>query len=375
MLHARVAIGACAAAALAGAALLIGGGSSPAQSPDPPCADLDTTFTTDSLHDLRSFADAFAVVRGVREAVPPTPDGPEGWAGLIGRYVTVRVERVLWRRPNAPEPPRRFRFSDLGWTGTLEQRQPFLGCGDTRMVVGRRYLAPVVRDHGGWYPFSSTLLRLRGKLVVGGVDAGEADHAHQALVGRSVRGAVRTVAETLPYRSTVLHPGGSPGRRWQRAQVDNYRLWDDPKGVPVIVASGVTSRARWQLYLRLPARGGMCVGMTVRALWHPKQAASGEGCGPRTIRPLRTGLALFGSDRHGLFAYGHTGSRVYSVRVRFGGEDWKEVQTTFTPIPPGGRDRFWVVPADGDCTNVTVQAIGPKGNVVDEKSPRPYAAC
>jgi hypothetical protein len=93
------------------------------------------------------------------------------------------------------------------------------------------------------------------------------------------------------------------------------------------------------------------------------------------MRPLRTGLGLFGSDRHGLFAFGHTGSRVYSVRVRFGGEDWKEVQTTFTPIPPGGRDRFWVVPADGDCTNVTVQAIGPKGNVVDEKSPRPYAAC
>jgi hypothetical protein len=66
---------------------------------------------------------------------------------------------------------------------------------------------------------------------------------------------------------------------------------------------------------------------------------------------------------------------VYKVRVRFGGEDWREVQTTFTPIPPGGRDRFWVVPAESDCRNVTVQAIGPKGTVVDERSTGPYAAC
>jgi hypothetical protein len=66
---------------------------------------------------------------------------------------------------------------------------------------------------------------------------------------------------------------------------------------------------------------------------------------------------------------------VYGVRVRFGGEDWKEVQTTFTPIPPGGRGRFWVVPADGDCRSVTVQAIGPKGNVVHERRSGGYAAC
>ena len=376
MLHARVAVGACAATVLAGALLLADGGSSPAEPADRPCAELDASFTTDSLHDIRSFADAMAVVRGVSEAVPPTPDGPEGWAGLIGRYVTVRVERVLWRRPNAPKPPRRFRFNDFGWTGTLEDRRPFVGCGATRMEVGRRYLAPVVRDHGDWYPFPGTRLRLRGDLVVGGVDAGEADHSHQALAGRSVRNAVRTVAETLPYRSTVLHPGGSPGWRWQRADADDYRLWGDPKGVPAIVASGVTSRARWQLYMRLPARGGMCVGMTVRALWHPKAAASGEGCGARTLRPLRTGLGLFSSDRHGLFAFGHTGSRVYNVRVRFGGEDWKEVQTTFTPEPPGGRDRFWVVPAENGCRNVTVQAIGPKGTVVDERRVGGgYAAC
>src|SRR3954462_9931509 len=115
MLRARVAVGACAAAGLAAAAVLAGGGSSPAEPPGQSCAELDTTFSTDSLHDVRSFADAVAVVRGGRETVPPTPDGPEGWAGLIGRYVTVRIERVLWRRPHAAEPPRRFRSCVFSW--------------------------------------------------------------------------------------------------------------------------------------------------------------------------------------------------------------------------------------------------------------------
>src|SRR3954447_4352256 len=152
MLRARTAVGAFAVAAGIGAAGLIGGGSSPAPPREEACAELDTAHTTESLHDVRSFADAMAIVRGVRERVPPTPEGPEGWAGLIGRSVTVRVERVLWRRPHAPEPPRRFRFDDLGWTGTLERRRPFVGCGATRMEVGRRYLAPAARHHGGGVP-------------------------------------------------------------------------------------------------------------------------------------------------------------------------------------------------------------------------------
>jgi hypothetical protein len=360
----------------AGGAVLADGGSAPAGREDRPCADFDGSFSTETLHDVRSLADAMAIVRGVREWTPPEPDGPEGWAGMIGRYVQVRVERILWRRPHAPKPPPGLRLNDFGWSGTLEHRRPLFGCGATRMAIGRRYLAPLARYRGQWVPLEGVRLRLRGNLAVGGVDAGEAEHSHQALAGRSIRNAVRTVAETLPYRSTVLHPGGGPARRWQRAHSDHFRLWGDPKGVPAIVESGVTSRSRWQLYLRLPARGGMCVGMSVRALWNPNRAASGEGCGARTLRPLRTGLGLFFAHGRGLFAYGHTGSRVYNVRVHFGDEETKEVPTTFTPEPPGGRDRFWVVPADGNCRRVTVEALGPGGNVVDERRVGGrYAAC
>src|SRR5215212_654871 len=176
MLRAHVAIGFCAAASVAGALVLLDGGSAPWAQAGDSCADPESTYTTDSLHDIRSFADAMAIVRAVRQSIPPPPEGPEGWAGLIGRTVTFKVERVLGRRPKAPEPPRRARFSDLGWAGTLDHRRPLAMCGETRMVIGRRYLAPIVRHAGTWYPFYPTRLRLRGDLVVGGVDAGEPEN-------------------------------------------------------------------------------------------------------------------------------------------------------------------------------------------------------
>jgi hypothetical protein len=370
MLRARVAVGLGAAAALAGAVALLDRGDAPGAPANTWCTPPEASYTTDSLHDVRSFADAMAIVRGVRQTIPPPPEGPEGWAGLIGRDVTVRVERVVWRRPHAPEPPRRFRFGDIGWTGTLENRRPWVVCGETRMVLGRRYLAPIVRHNGTWYPFFPTRLRVRGHLVVGGVDGGEAENSHQVLVGRSVRSAVRLVAATRPYRAVVLHPKGSPARRWQAVYRDHYRIWRDPGGLPVIVASGVTSRARWQLYLRLPRRGGMCVGMSARALWHPEPAPSGEGCGPRTLPPRSLRGGFFQAARRGAFALGRT--RGLAVRVSVDGGDWRNVEGIPTPIPPGGREYFWIAPLEGDCPSVRVQGLDEDGRVVAEE---PYAAC
>ena len=300
--------------------------------------------------------------------------------------MTARVERVLWRRPNAPEPPRRFRFNDWGWSGDLENKRPLRVCGVTRMKLGRRYLAPVARQHGEWFPFPETRLRLRGDLVVGGVDGGDAENSHQALAGRRVSDAVRVVARTLPYRAVVLHPEGSPAHRWQAVYRDRYRIWRGEHGLPVIVWSGVTERSRWQLYIRLPARGGMCIGMSVRPLWHSRPAPSGEGCGARTLPARSLRLGSFMAAKRGQFLIGHVGAAVVGVRMRFEGEDWQEVQTLPTPIPPGGRDRLFVVPAAGDCPAVTVQALDRNGVVVDEQlipispppppgSPDPDAAC
>jgi hypothetical protein len=372
MLRARAAVGLALVASVAGAVVLLDDERAPGATADDCSSIGESTFTTDSLHDLRSFADATAVVRAVRESVPPPPRGPEGYAGLIGRRVTVRVERILWRRPNAPQPPRRFRFGDWGWTGTLENRRPLRPCGETRTEVGTRYLAPIARQHGVWFPFSTTRLRLEGHRVVGGVDGGEAENSHQALAGRSVRGAARLIARTKPYRAVVLHPEGSPADRWQRVNRDRYRLWRERPGMPVVVASGVTPKSRWQLYLRLPKRGGMCVGISARPLWRPHPAPSGEGCGPRTLAPTALRPALFYGRHRGWFAYGRVGRRAWDVRVRFDGGDWKEPPEIPTPIPPGGPDYFWVQPAEGHCPAITVQARDGDGNVVREER---YAAC
>src|SRR5687768_6053516 len=129
MLRARIVVGLCLAAlAVAVPLVVLGGGDDPRAASGGGCADPESTYTTDSLHDVRSFSDAMAIVTAVGEETPPPPGGPEGYAGLIGRTVTMRVERVLWRRPHAPKPPETARFGDLGWWGEPESRVPMRGC-------------------------------------------------------------------------------------------------------------------------------------------------------------------------------------------------------------------------------------------------------
>lgn len=351
-------------AVLAGATLFacvwqLRDGDAPQASQPDDCSPIDeSTFTAETLHDLRSFSDAMAIVVAVDEEIPPPPSGPEGWAGLIGRVVTVRVEEVLWRRPNAPAPRRSFRFNDWGWWGTLEKKVPIRACGITRMELGQRYLAPIARLHGTWYPFDEARLRLYGDLVVGGVDGGSPNHAHNALSGRPVESAVRMVAQTKPYRAVVRDPRQSPARRWQNVHADDYRIWRGTPGAPVTVSSGVTAEARWELRLRSPRPGRTCVGMQVRPLWDESGTVADERCGRSVIAKDAVTLDTFRPPGLGSFAYGRAGRRVGEVRVRFGGGRWIRIATAFTPIPPGGRDRFWVAPAGSRCGAVTVQAMG-----------------
>ena len=344
-------------------------------SPGQSCAGLDYSFRAETLHDLRSFADALAIVKAVDERIPQAPEGPEGWAGLIGRNVDVRVERVLWRRPHAPEPPVAFSFSDFGWTGTLKHKRPWGACDATRMDLGRRYLAPVARLRDGvWYPLDQARLRLSGKRVGGGVDLGEPTHGHRALAGRTVRGATKTLARTLPYRTTVLHPGGDPVKRWSRASRDRFRLWRVGRRGAFTIASGVTARSRWELYGRL-GRRGLCTGISARPLWPPGLSPSGEGCGPRAIGPTDVTLGTFSSDKRGAFAYGRAGKDVWSVRVRTEGGPNRTVDTTFTPSPPGGDGRFWVLPMRRVCPILSIEGLR-DGKVVSRADvPTPPEKC
>src|SRR5918999_5649789 len=117
MLRARVAVGLCLAGLAAGAVVLLDtGDDAPRAAGDQSCIPGESSYASDTLHDVRSFADAMAIVTGIEEETAPPPEhSPEGYAGLIGRFVTMRVERVLWRRPSSPRPPETSRFNDLGW--------------------------------------------------------------------------------------------------------------------------------------------------------------------------------------------------------------------------------------------------------------------
>jgi hypothetical protein len=375
MLRVCVAVGLCLAIAL----LASPGGAAP----DPSCVDGESTYTTDTLHDLRSFSDAMAIVQAVKETLPPEPGGPEGWAGLIGRRVTFRVERVLWRRPHAPRPPATARFNDLGWWGEPDDRVPMYVCGETRMELGRRYLAPIVRHNGAWYPVFTARLLVEGDRVVGGVDGGEPTHAHHALIGRRVGAAVRLLGRTKPYRAVVRDPSGSPARRWQRVDRDDYRVWRVP--FPnLVVASGVTEKSRWQMYARR-ARRGLCFGIEARALWRGGPGPSGETCGPRDLPSTRPSLGVFTDPGRGVFAFGGAGTRVWAMRVRFGGSEWQRAETVPSPTQLHIKQRFWVATSDGQCPLVSVQALGRGGRVLwDHRTPPlsvrpgepdPYAAC
>jgi hypothetical protein len=111
----------------------------------------------------------------------------------------------------------------------------------------------------------------------------------------------------------------------------------------------------------------MCVGIHARALWRASAAASGEGCGRRRIADDTVRLATFYAAKRSPFAYGRAGERVAEVRVRFSAQEQGQVPTYPTPIPPGGRGRFWVLPARGDCPVVSVQALEVKGQVLAEQ--------
>lgn len=73
-----------AASAAVGLGLLVTGGAlavpdhgAPSVRQDDSCADGESTFTEDTLRDLRSFGDSMAVVEAVKEEVSSPPDGPE----------------------------------------------------------------------------------------------------------------------------------------------------------------------------------------------------------------------------------------------------------------------------------------------------------
>ena len=358
-----------------GIAVALGAGAAPAVA-QADCTEGERSWTMDTLRDWVSFSEQLSVIRVVGESIPPAPEGPEGWAGLIGRRVTVKVERTFWRRPGAPRAPERFRLSDWGWSGDLDHKVPIRVCGGARLEVGRRYLAPIASYHGAWFPTDDARLRLRRDLVVGGVDGGEPTFAHQELAGRRVGQAARLVARTVPYRAALEHPKLNPVRRWNAADEDRYRVAGGRRFEPITVAAGVTAKTRWTLYTRRGRRGGWCLGLAMRPLWPgPGSSPSGEGCGGRFSARHELTLGLTAARGRGAFVYGHAWRTVARVEVDSGGGPPVQVPTAPSPKEIGGYNRYWVTPIADEYAGAIVRGFDVQGNLLEQVELLiPYAA-
>lgn len=154
-------------------------------------------FPADTLRDWVSYADHVAVFEVVSQReIPPTQEEIERGEGLVGRAVTLRIERTLWSAEHAPALPTEVHMTALGWVMQNGETRPMAAANATRVAVGQRYVAPLVRVEDGadgpeWWPLGiGAQLPLDGDRVEPVTDG----PAQRALAGRDVA-AVRSALD------------------------------------------------------------------------------------------------------------------------------------------------------------------------------------
>ncbi len=151
------------------------------------------------MTDWVTHGDQLSVIRIVDETPPTLPKDWKNSGGLIGRKVTVRIERTVWHRPKAPRRSGSFRMQAWGWMMESDQRadspiHPIIVRNAPRLKVGVRYLAVLMRLDGGWTPLNDdAVMTLDGDTVTSEVDAGAASAPAASLRGKTVAEAAAVV--------------------------------------------------------------------------------------------------------------------------------------------------------------------------------------
>jgi hypothetical protein len=163
-------------------------------------ASLDYALPGETLAEWVQHGDQLSVLVVTDETPPATWPEYRNSGGLVGREVTVRVERTLWRRAGAPRAGRVLRFGVWGWMYDDDQdpqssRAKLVAEGTTRMEVGRRYLAVLVRRRGDWGP-------LRDSAVMTLSSDGRV--TSEVYEGAPSEGAVAMRGRTLPEARTLM---------------------------------------------------------------------------------------------------------------------------------------------------------------------------
>ena len=166
-----------------------------------PEASLDYALPGDTLAEWVEHGDQLSVLAVTGETRPAAWPAYRDSGGLVGRTVTVRVERTLWHRAGAPRANGVLRLEVWGWMYDDDQdprsaRAALVAEGATRMRVGKRYLAVLVRRRGVWALLrdSAVMTLSRDGRVTSEVYEGEPSAGARSLRGRTLAEAAGLVA-------------------------------------------------------------------------------------------------------------------------------------------------------------------------------------
>jgi hypothetical protein len=168
-----------------------------------PKASLDYALPGETLAEWVQHGDQLSVISVIDQTRPASWPAYRNSGGLVGREVTVKVERTLWRRAGAPRAGRVLRFGVWGWMYDDDQdpqssRAALVAEGTTRLEVGRRYLAVLVRRRGDWMPLrdSAVMTLSPDGRVTSEVYEGEPSKGALALRGRTLAEAAAIMSDT-----------------------------------------------------------------------------------------------------------------------------------------------------------------------------------
>lgn len=194
-----------------GASVASAGPENPSDTPHVVIAESEQLVPGDTLTDWRSFSDHLAVVTVTdqRKMKPSAAEVAAG-EGLIPRIIHLRVDSIMWSRPEAPDPPTSFDANFDGWEFKGDQLTPLRLRGEPMLSVGKQYVMPIVRlaenddsASGGWsplgtgiIPYESGVLGLGDPLITTKADAGEVWRRYYKEPAADLSDALR---HTAPY--------------------------------------------------------------------------------------------------------------------------------------------------------------------------------
>lgn len=177
-----------------------------------------------TLTDWVSFGDRIALFRVASETPPYRTNVPEGASDLIGRWVTIEIEEIIWANLAIPLQGSELTMLVAGWVlrEGCDEPVPTYAAGapgGPRLEVGGRYIGALTRftrDGGSWGPLvPAALLHVQGDpIATADVERTKISEIAQSLVGLSLNELASIFEETERYPLAEENAGRPAEVRW-----------------------------------------------------------------------------------------------------------------------------------------------------------------